>query len=128
MCIPEMPPGASEQLVDGVADILLTGPSDLFPLDVPIFEQDQRGDGVDAEPDALPANSLATSSTVGPSFLHGPHHGAQKSTRTGISEFCTVSSNVVSESSITFPAMTYPFCAANNGRLFPKGARHTTFL
>ena len=30
--------------------------------------------------------SEATSSTVGPSCLHGPHHSAQKSTRTGLSE------------------------------------------
>ena len=33
--------------------------------------------------------SEATSATVGASCLHGPHHSAQKSTKTGISEFKT---------------------------------------
>src|SRR5579863_185269 len=32
---------------------------------------------------ALPAFATATFSTIGPSMRHGPHHGAQKSTRTG---------------------------------------------
>src|ERR1700683_3929618 len=32
---------------------------------------------------ALPAFAAATFSTIGPSMRHGPHHGAQKSTRTG---------------------------------------------
>ena len=35
---------------------------------------------------ALPANSSATCSMIGASILHGPHHGAQKSTRTGSCE------------------------------------------
>src|SRR5215216_3980166 len=32
----------------------------------------------------LPSSSLASSSRVGAIALHGPHHGAQKSTRTGV--------------------------------------------
>ena len=31
----------------------------------------------------LPSNSDATFSKIGPSALHGPHHSAQKSTKTG---------------------------------------------
>src|SRR5215213_2478687 len=32
---------------------------------------------------SFPANSPASSSSAGPIILHGPHHSAQKSTRTG---------------------------------------------
>src|SRR5450755_2860655 len=33
-----------------------------------------------------PFMSLATLSTMGATILHGPHHGAQKSTRTGVGD------------------------------------------
>src|SRR5438309_6337943 len=37
----------------------------------------------------LSENSFATSSTIGATALHGPHHGAQKSTKTGRLDFST---------------------------------------
>ena len=42
---------------------------------------------------SLPEYSLAISSTIGATALHGPHHGAQKSTKTGILDFTTSSSH-----------------------------------
>src|SRR5713226_6092857 len=33
--------------------------------------------------------SFAISSTIGATALHGPHHGAQKSTKTGMLDFAT---------------------------------------
>src|SRR5690606_10304559 len=45
---------------------------------------------------AFPSKSVANSSIVGPNILHGPHHSAQKSTTTGLSDFNTTSSNVAS--------------------------------
>src|SRR5665213_178694 len=38
---------------------------------------------------SLPSMSLAISSSEGPIILQGPHHSAQKSTRTGVSDFRT---------------------------------------
>src|SRR6204780_1880058 len=40
--------------------------------------------------------SVANSSRMGAMVLHGPHHSAQKSTRTGFSEAPIISSNVAS--------------------------------
>jgi hypothetical protein len=37
----------------------------------------------------LSENSFAISSTIGATALHGPHHGAQKSTKTGAFDFST---------------------------------------
>lgn len=37
--------------------------------------------------------SAAISSIIGATALHGPHHGAQKSTKTGISDFATAFSH-----------------------------------
>src|SRR6185312_9186138 len=37
----------------------------------------------------LPAYSVARASIVGPIALQGPHQGAQKSTKTGVSDFST---------------------------------------
>src|SRR5258708_518423 len=34
--------------------------------------------------ESLPFSSVASSSKIGAMALHGPHHGAQKSTRTGV--------------------------------------------
>ena len=43
----------------------------------------------------VPTVSFATSSIIGATILHGPHHAAQKSTRTGCSDFNTVSSKLL---------------------------------
>ena len=45
----------------------------------------------------LPEYSLAISSTIGATALHGPHHGAQKSTKTGILDFTISSSHSLDE-------------------------------
>src|SRR5438067_2272668 len=45
---------------------------------------------------SLPSYSVASSSRMGAISLHGPHHSAQKSTRTGWSEALISSSNVAS--------------------------------
>ena len=47
---------------------------------------------------SLPSCSAAISSSAGAIIWHGPHHSAQKSTSTGLSEPPMVSSNVASES------------------------------
>src|SRR6476620_10442399 len=39
---------------------------------------------------------VAISSRIGATCLHGPHHSAQKSTRTGLSDLRTVASNSAS--------------------------------
>src|SRR5436190_13617815 len=55
---------------------------------------------------ALPANSVASSSIVGPRALHGPHHSAQKSTSTGSLAFKTSISKFASVNSLVLaPAM-----------------------
>src|SRR4030095_17148956 len=46
---------------------------------------------------SLPSYSLATSSSTGANILHGPHHSAQKSTRTGLPDCRTSLSNVASD-------------------------------
>src|SRR6476646_8234578 len=57
----------------------------------------------------LPAYSVATVSIVGPICRQGPHHSAQKSTRTGTSDPSTSLSNVESEKVNVFnPAMSSP--------------------
>ena len=43
-----------------------------------------------------PAYFSASSSSTGAIFLHGPHHSAQKSTRTGLSAWSTSDANVAS--------------------------------
>jgi hypothetical protein len=45
--------------------------------------------------------SSANASIVGASALHGPHHGAQKSTSTGFPDFNTSCSNELSVTSLT---------------------------
>ena len=49
----------------------------------------------------LPAYSSAISSTIGPSYLQGPHQVAQKSTTTGVSAFKTSPSKLLSSASNT---------------------------
>src|SRR4051812_6688503 len=54
----------------------------------------------------LPAYSSATASTVGDIARQGPHHGAQKSTNTGTSEFNTSWSKAPSlKFSVLLPAI-----------------------
>ena len=48
----------------------------------------------------FPANSSEISSTMGSFFLQGPHHSAQKSTRTGCADFSTTSSKLESLTAI----------------------------
>src|SRR5665213_3275845 len=56
----------------------------------------------------LPRYCVATSSTTGPSALQGPHHAAQKSTRTGSVDCKTSFSNVASiTSSTALPAIHF---------------------
>src|SRR5690606_9807576 len=50
-------------------------------------------------PVTLPASSSAICSSAGPICLQGPHHSAQKSTRTGVEDFRTSASKL---SSVTF--------------------------
>src|SRR5882762_8647175 len=49
----------------------------------------------------LPWYCFATSSTTGATMRHGPHHSAQKSTRTGTFDWSTSESNVLSLTWIT---------------------------
>src|SRR5688572_23889891 len=50
----------------------------------------------------LPANWVATRSMIGVSWRQGPHQGAQKSTRTGISLLATSCSQLSAVNSMTF--------------------------
>src|SRR2546427_12556568 len=56
---------------------------------------------------ALLAYFSATASTVGASMRHGAHHAAQKSTKTGRSDFSTSFSKVPSLVSLTCSLMNY---------------------
>src|SRR5580704_486578 len=56
----------------------------------------------------LPSCSWAISSNTGEIILHGPHHSAQKSTRTGTSEALTFSSNVASVKVSIFSLIASP--------------------
>src|ERR671928_2179603 len=49
--------------------------------------------------------SAAISSSTGATILHGPHHSAQKSTRTGLSLPSTSSAKVASVTVTVLPAM-----------------------
>src|SRR3989338_897791 len=51
---------------------------------------------------SLPSYSFAISSTAGAIILHGPHHTAQKSTNTGLSDFRTSVSKFASVTSTGF--------------------------
>ena|SRR5438445_13694168 len=51
---------------------------------------------------SLPENSFAISSTSGATALHGPHHGAQKSTKTGRTDFSTSFSQSLLAISLTW--------------------------
>src|ERR1700722_2949382 len=49
---------------------------------------------------SCPCISVASSSSMGPIILHGPHHSAQKSTRTGLDAFKTSVSKLVSVTAV----------------------------
>src|SRR5210317_1869459 len=68
----------------------------------------------------LPAYSSASSSITGPIALQGPHQGAQKSTRLGVSPFKTYSSNSASVRCFTFsPAIfTTPIISFYNPKCY----------
>src|SRR5688572_5020207 len=53
--------------------------------------------------------SFATSSRTGPTIRHGPHHVAQKSTRTGVSDFRTSCSKLWSVTTCGFPITAVSF-------------------
>src|SRR6202035_2349900 len=56
----------------------------------------------------LPSYSWASSSTIGAMARHGPHHAAQKSINTGLSDFNTSESKLASVTS-TMPLLAiYP--------------------
>ena len=44
---------------------------------------------------SLPTSSVESSFSTGAIALHGPHHSAQKSTKTGVVELFTVSSKLL---------------------------------
>src|SRR5450830_2019002 len=56
---------------------------------------------------SLPSYSLAISSRIGAIALQGPHHSAQKSTRTGLSDFNTSASKEASEICLIFSLMVF---------------------
>src|SRR5690606_4157695 len=71
-----------------------------------------------------PAYSSASSSSTGATARHGPHHGAQKSTRTGRSELRTVepkessvTATVVRTGSDTVFSSICGFCLSGAGEL-----------
>src|SRR6476661_6580412 len=51
------------------------------------------------------ARSFAISSTTGATIRHGPHHGAQKSTSTGVSDSMTSAWKLLSLTSLMFAAI-----------------------
>src|SRR3954451_19905328 len=54
--------------------------------------------------------ALAISSRIGATCLHGPHHSAQKSTRTGLSDLRTCASNSASVTDSMCPTMGHLSC------------------
>src|ERR1700723_749774 len=56
--------------------------------------------------------SWAISSSTGPTTRQGPHHGAQKSTSTGISDSITSAWKLLSVTSLRLPAIALPFSNA----------------
>src|SRR5579871_6960501 len=59
----------------------------------------------------LPSYSLASSSIEGAMALHGPHHGAQKSIRTGLSDFKTSLSKL---ESVTWRTLSFAIACSPN--------------
>lgn len=73
----------------------------------------------------FPAYSFASSSMSGAIIRHGPHHGAQKSTRTGIGDLSTTSSKVASVTGVA--AAAWASDTFSNSRLSADQARLTTW-
>ena len=66
--------------------------------------------------DLSSGRSPAISSTIGATMRHGPHHGAQKSTRTGWSDSMTSAWKLVSVTSVT-PAMSLLVAGVTSKRI-----------
>src|SRR5436190_18389768 len=63
---------------------------------------------------SMPAFSAAISSRIGETARHGPHHSAQKSTRTGLSLASTSASKVASVTDFVEPiGAVLPFVLLN---------------
>src|SRR4051812_37376998 len=68
--------------------------------------------------------AVASSSRMGATWRHGPHHSAQKSTRTGLSDLRTCASNSASVTAAMLPTVV-PFVRSSSGsthsprRMFP---------
>src|SRR5438270_6840321 len=65
--------------------------------------------------------SLAISSRTGATILHGPHHSAQKSTRTGFSLPRTSASKVESVTVLVAPAMVSPSRGSATAKTYGAG-------
>ena len=66
----------------------------------------------------LPSSSTASSDIIGAIILHGPHHDAQKSTRTGMFESITSSVKVSWVRFFTSIIFTMPFRARSPIEIF----------
>src|SRR5260370_30027221 len=78
----------------------------------------------------LPAYCSASLSMVGPSIRQGPHHTAQKSTRTGLS-LCTTSFSqfaVVSSTTLALAIYVCLSCASRPGRNPCRGSASFHYL
>ena len=82
----------------------------------------------------FPARSRAIWSSAGLTILHGPHHGAQRSMRTGTGAE-TMSSKLSSSASAThgtadrhFPQRGDPLAEAGTRFFVPQAAHSTTFV
>src|SRR4029450_12133405 len=64
----------------------------------------------------LPPYSLATSSRTGAKSLQGPHHSAQKWTRTGLPDCRTSLSNVASETCLMASLMENPLVCGRRAK------------
>src|SRR4029450_3498134 len=63
----------------------------------------------------LPSYVFATSSSTGANILQGPHHSAQKSTRTGFDDLRTSWSKVLSDTCLIISLMAFPGMRAAGG-------------
>src|SRR6185437_12610330 len=93
----------SDRLVDHLGQLALADGADLGGLDLAVLEHHQGGDAahavgaggllvvvdVDLHDAQLPWYWPASSSRIGAMALHGPHHSAQKSSSTGVSDCST---------------------------------------
>src|SRR4030095_14021473 len=64
---------------------------------------------------SLPWYVLATSSSTGANILQGPHHSAQKSTRTGFEDLRTSWSKELSDTCLIISLMVFPGVRAASG-------------